>query len=60
MEYWMLSVLKTLETDSLQLGVIYRNDSPTFEGRLSVHEKGPLAGQETDMAVLKNIMEKFA
>ena len=58
---WQAAMDKAMEWgEKIPVGIIYRNDRPTFEERLSVLEKGPLAGQGTDMAVLKNIMEKFA
>jgi 2-oxoglutarate ferredoxin oxidoreductase subunit beta len=58
---WQAAMNKAMEWgEKIPVGIIYRNDRLTFEERSSVREKGPLAGQETDMAVLKNIMEKFA
>ena len=58
---WQAAMNKAMEWgEKIPVGIIYRNDRPTFEARLSVLEKGPLAGQGTDMAVLKNMMERFA
>jgi 2-oxoglutarate ferredoxin oxidoreductase subunit beta len=46
--------------EKIPLGVIYRNQRPTFESRLPVLEQGPLVGRDTDMKKLEEILEKFS
>lgn len=46
--------------EKIPLGIIYRNQRVRFEKKFGVLEKGPLAGQQTDMMELKKILDKFA
>jgi 2-oxoglutarate ferredoxin oxidoreductase subunit beta len=46
--------------DRIPLGVIYRNQRPTFESRLAVLKQGVLVGRETDLKKLEKIMDKFS
>ena len=46
--------------DKIPLGGIYRNQRTSFEKRFSVLQRGPLVGQDTDLAELKKILKKFA
>jgi len=46
--------------DKIPLGIIYRNQRTSFEKRFSVLQHGPLVGQDTNLAELKKILEKFA
>jgi len=46
--------------DKIPLGIIYRNQRTSFEKRFSVLRHGPLVGQDTNLAELKKILEKFA
>ena len=46
--------------DKIPLGIIYRNQRTSFEKRFSVLRHGPLVGQDTNLAELKKILEKFS
>ena len=46
--------------DKIPLGIIYRNQRTSFEKRFSVLQHGPLVGQDTNLAELKKILEKFS
>ena len=45
--------------EKIPLGIIYRNRRVAFEKKFGVLEKGPLAGQQTDLMELKKILDKF-
>ncbi len=45
--------------DKIPLGVIYRNERPTFESRLPSLSAGPLALRKVDKTVLGEIMDSF-
>jgi len=45
--------------EKIPLGIIYRNQRVAFEKKFGVLEKGPLAGQQTDLMELKKILDKF-
>jgi 2-oxoglutarate ferredoxin oxidoreductase subunit beta len=45
--------------ERIPIGVIYRNERPSFEDHFSVLSQGPLVGRELDRAMLKEIMEGY-
>ncbi len=45
--------------DKIPIGVIYKNDRPSFESRLPALQQGPLAAQPVDMEALKSILKSF-
>jgi 2-oxoglutarate/2-oxoacid ferredoxin oxidoreductase subunit beta len=45
--------------ERIPLGVIYKNDRPTFEDHFAVLKQGPLLGREVDTARLAKIMEGY-
>jgi 2-oxoglutarate ferredoxin oxidoreductase subunit beta len=58
---WQAAMQTAMEWgDKIPLGIIYRNQRTSFEKRFSVLQRGPLVGQDTDLAELKKILEKFA
>jgi 2-oxoglutarate ferredoxin oxidoreductase subunit beta len=57
---WQAAMQTAMEWgDKIPLGIIYRNQRTSFEKRFSVLQRGPLVGQDTDLAELKKILEKF-
>lgn len=46
--------------DRIPIGVLYRNDRPSYEERHPVLKEGPLLGREVDRAALRRIMEAYA
>jgi len=46
--------------DKIPLGIIYRNQRTTFEKRFSVLQQGPVIGQDTNLAELKKILDRFS
>ena len=58
---WQAAMQTAVEWgDKIPLGIIYRNQRTSFEKRFSVLQHGPLVGQDTNLAELKKILEKFA
>lgn len=58
---WQAAMQTAVEWgDKIPLGIIYRNQRTSFEKRFSVLQRGPLVGQDTDLAELKKILGKFA
>ena len=58
---WQAAMQMAMEWgDKIPLGIIYRNQRTSFEKRFSVLQHGPLVGQDTNLAELKKILEKFA
>jgi 2-oxoglutarate ferredoxin oxidoreductase subunit beta len=58
---WQAAMQTAVEWgDKIPLGIIYRNQRTSFEKRFSVLQRGPLVGQDTDLAELKKILQKFA
>ena len=58
---WQAAMQTAVEWgDKIPLGVIYRNQRTSFEKRFSVLQRGPLVGQDTDLAELRKILKKFA
>lgn len=58
---WQAAMQRAMEWgDKIPLGIIYRNQRPTFESRLAVLEQGPLVGGDTDLGKLEKILEKFS
>ena len=58
---WQAAMQTAMEWgDKIPLGIIYRNQRTSFEKRFSVLRHGPLVGQDTNLAELKKILEKFA
>lgn len=46
--------------DKIPLGVLYKNDKPTFEQLQGVLEKGTLISQKTDYAALTDALKEFS
>ncbi|MCG6917878.1 MAG: 2-oxoacid:ferredoxin oxidoreductase subunit beta [Deltaproteobacteria bacterium] len=46
--------------DKIPLGVIYRNQRPTFESRHTVLKQGALVDRKTDLKKLEKILDKFS
>jgi len=58
---WQAAMQMAMEWgDKIPLGIIYRNQRTSFEKRFSVLQHGPLVGQDTNLAELKKILEKFS
>lgn len=58
---WQAAMQMAMEWgDKIPLGIIYRNQRTSFEKRFSVLRHGPLVGQDTNLAELKKILEKFS
>ncbi|NIQ89555.1 MAG: 2-oxoacid:ferredoxin oxidoreductase subunit beta [Deltaproteobacteria bacterium] len=58
---WQAAMQTAVEWgDKIPLGIIYRNQRTSFEKKFSVLQRGPLIGQDTDLAELKKILKKFA
>ena len=45
--------------DKIPVGIIYRNDRPSFEKHFPVLSQGPLVGRDLDRVMLKRIMEEY-
>ncbi len=45
--------------EKIPVGVIYRNQRPTFESHFEVLQQGPLVGRGVDTARLQNFMDHF-
>ena len=57
---WQAAMQTAVEWgDKIPLGIIYRNQRTSLEKRFSVLQRGPLVGQDTDLAELKKILKKF-
>lgn len=46
--------------DSIPIGVIYKNDAPTFESYFPTLKQGPIVGRSVDKGVVQDIMMGFA
>jgi 2-oxoglutarate ferredoxin oxidoreductase subunit beta len=46
--------------ERIPVGVIYRNERPTFEEHFPVLRQGPLIGQGVDRERLQRVMESYA
>ena len=58
---WQAAMQMAMEWgDKIPLGIIYRNQRTSFEKSFSVLQHGPLVGQDTKLAELKKILEKFS
>ena len=58
--HWEQAMKVALEWgERIPLGVIYKNDRPTFEDHFAVLKQGPLIGREVDTAQLASIMETY-
>jgi 2-oxoglutarate ferredoxin oxidoreductase subunit beta len=58
---WQAAMQRAMEWgDRIPLGIIYRNQRPTFESRHAVLKQGPLVGSKTDLKKLEKIMDKFS
>lgn len=54
---WHSAMAKAMEWgDMIPVGILYRNDRPSFESRFEVLEKGPLAGGTVDKDELRDII----
>ena len=45
--------------DRIPVGIIYRNNRPTFEGHFPVLDEGPLLGRDVDREMLETILEGY-
>jgi 2-oxoglutarate ferredoxin oxidoreductase subunit beta len=45
--------------DRIPVGLIYRNDRPSFEEHIPVLKDGPLIGRSVDRSKLASIMETY-
>lgn len=45
--------------EKIPIGIIYREELPTFEGRLAVLNKGPLVKQEINSSRVETLLEEF-
>ncbi|MGD8372295.1 MAG: 2-oxoacid:ferredoxin oxidoreductase subunit beta [Syntrophobacterales bacterium] len=58
---WQAAMAKAMEWgDRIPLGIIYRNQRPTFESSLAVLKENVLVDRETDLKELERIMDKFS
>ena len=58
---WQAAMQRAMEWgDRIPLGIIYRNQRPTFESRFAVLKQGALVGGKTDLKKLEKIMDKFS
>ncbi len=58
---WQAAMAKATEWgDSIPLGILYRQQRPTFEARLAVLQQDGLVDRETDLRELEKIMDKFS
>ena len=55
---WEAAMRKAMEWgEKIPLGVIYRNDRPSFDQRLTVLAEGPLVGRDVDRMKLAEVMD---
>lgn len=45
--------------ERIPVGIVYRNERPSFEDHFAVLSQGPLADRELDRTMLKDIMEGY-
>jgi 2-oxoglutarate ferredoxin oxidoreductase subunit beta len=45
--------------DEIPIGIIYRNERPSFDEQLPVLDQGPLVGRDVDQETLKKILEGY-
>jgi 2-oxoglutarate ferredoxin oxidoreductase subunit beta len=45
--------------DEIPIGIIYRNERPSFDEQFPVLDQGPLVGQDVDQETIKTIMEGY-
>jgi 2-oxoglutarate ferredoxin oxidoreductase subunit beta len=45
--------------DEIPIGIIYRNERPSFDEQFSVLDQGPLVGRDVDHETLKKILEGY-
>jgi 2-oxoglutarate ferredoxin oxidoreductase subunit beta len=45
--------------DEIPIGIIYRNERPSFDEQFPVLDQGPLVGRDVDQETLKAIMEGY-
>jgi len=46
--------------DEIPIGIIYRNERPSFDKQFPVLDQGPLVGRNVDQETLKKILEGYA
>ena len=57
---WQAAMGKAMEWgEKIPLGIIYRNQRPSFEKHFRVIDQGPLVGRDTDMGELRKVLDKF-
>ena len=45
--------------DEIPIGIIYRNERPSFDGQFPILDQGPLVGRDVDQETLKKILEGY-
>jgi 2-oxoglutarate ferredoxin oxidoreductase subunit beta len=45
--------------DEIPIGIIYRNERPSFDEQFPVLDQGPLVGRDVDQETLKIILEGY-
>ena len=57
---WNAAIKKADEWgDSIPVGILYRNDRPSFESHMEALKDGPLVGKGVDRNVLKEILQTY-
>ena len=57
---WEMAMKRAEEWgDTIPLGIIYRNNRPSFEKHFPTLQSGPLAGREVDQQKLTEIMDEY-
>jgi 2-oxoglutarate ferredoxin oxidoreductase subunit beta len=58
---WQAAMQTAMEWgERIPLGIIYRQQKPTFEQKSAVLGEGPLVGRDTDITELKSILSAFS
>lgn len=57
---WQAAMQLAMQEDKYPLGVIYKNDRPSFHTRFKTLAKGPLVGRKLDKKALSEIMQGYA
>jgi 2-oxoglutarate ferredoxin oxidoreductase subunit beta len=57
---WQAAMQMAMQEDKYPLGIIYKNDRPSFHTRFKTLAQGPLVGREVDRKALSEIMQRYA
>jgi 2-oxoglutarate ferredoxin oxidoreductase subunit beta len=57
---WDKAMKLAMQANKMPLGVIYRNERPSYHTRFPVLAKGPLVGRQVDRAALAEVMQSYA